>query len=191
MSPKIDPKDVRVVAQWLRSEIRVPFVVVGGSAIQLEVPVATKDVDILVSGTDLARVDSAMEGRADAHPLDPATGTLRGTRLSKGRSSIDVDFLSAGPFGGDDFLHYVRGPGSRIHEGTRRARPEVVFYMRLSLDDWRENVPSIERDLRGGVPESTLDRAVAVAHRFGRSQRIRERVDAVRKILQRLDSTRE
>jgi hypothetical protein len=191
MSPDVTTGEIRAVVEWLRSEIRVPFVVVGGSAIQIEVQVATKDVDILVSDRDLSTVDSTMEGRADAYPLDPATGTIRGTTVAIGRSSIQVDFLSAGPFGGDDFLRYVRDRGSRSYEGALRARPEVVFYMRLSLDDWRENIPSIERDLRVGVPESTLDGAVGVARRFGRGRRLRERVEAVRKTLQSLDPRRE
>ena len=187
MSPTVYPDDIRAVAEWLQSEIGVPFVVVGGSAIRIEVSVATKYVDILVSGRDMARVDSAMEDRKDAYPLDPATGTIRGTEVSIGDSSIEVDFLSVGPFGGDDFLRYVQGQGSVPYVGTLRARPEVVFYMRLSLDDWRENIPSIERDLRVGVPESALDGAVAVARRFGRGQRIAERAEVVRKTLRDLD----
>jgi hypothetical protein len=187
MSPSVHSDDIRAVAEWLLSEIGIPFVIVGGSAIQIEVPVATKDVGILVSGRNLARIDSALQDRKDAFPLDPATGTIRGTKVSIGGSSIDVDFLSAGPFGGDDFLRYVRGQGSKPYGGTLRARPEVVFYMRLSLDDWRENIPSIERDLLVGVPESTLDSAVAVARRFGRGQRIGDRVEAVRKTRRTLD----
>ncbi len=187
MSPDIEASGIRAVAEWVRSEIGVPFVIVGGSAIEAEVHVATKGVDILVSGPDLEKVDSAIEGRKDAYPLDPATGTIRGTEVSIGGSNIQVDFLSAGPFGGDEFLRYVRGGGSVRHEGTRRARPAVVFYMRLSLDDWRENVPSIERDLRVGIPESTLDGAISVARRFGRGEQIGDRVKAVRKLLRNLD----
>jgi hypothetical protein len=57
MSPDVTTSEIRAVVEWLRSEIGVPFVVVGGSAIQIEVHVATKDVDILVSGRDLAKVD--------------------------------------------------------------------------------------------------------------------------------------
>jgi len=63
--------------------------------------------------------------------------------------------------------------------------------MRLCLDDWRENIPSIERDLRVGVPESTLDRAVSVARRFGREAKLRARVTAVRQTIQALSPSRE
>jgi hypothetical protein len=127
MSLDVEPDEIRAVAEWVRCEIGVPFVIVGGSAIRAEVRVATKDVDILVSGPDLEKADVALEGRKDAYPLDPPTGTVRGTEVSIGRSRVQVDFLSAGPFGGDEFLRYVRGRGSVRFEGTLRARPAVVF----------------------------------------------------------------
>lgn len=137
---------------WLRSEIGVPFVLVGGSAIRIALPVGTKDVAVLVSAADLEKADSLIEGRRDAYPLQPATGTIRGTEVSIGESRVQVDFLSAGPFGGDEFLSFVRSRGSLRYEDILRARPAVVFYMRLALDDWRENIPSIERISASGSP---------------------------------------
>jgi hypothetical protein len=191
MTPVVSPDEIGDVVRWLRSEIGVPFVVVGGSAIRIEIQVATKDVDVLISGRDWQKVDSAIENREDAAPLEPFSGSIRGTTVSIGDSAIQIDFLAGGPFGGDSFVEYVRGSGSRPYEGSRRARPEVVFYMRLCLDDWRENIPSIERDLRVGVPESTLDKAVSLAGRFGRKATLQERVAAVRQTIQDLSPTRE
>jgi hypothetical protein len=63
--------------------------------------------------------------------------------------------------------------------------------MRLCLEDWRENIPSIERDLRVGVPESTLDRAISVARRFGREAELLKRVAAVRQAIRDLNPVRE
>ena len=148
-------------------------------------------MDILVSGHDLEKVDQRMEDRPEALPLEPATGTIRGTEITIGGSSIQVDFLSASAFGGAEFVEYVLGPGSKAFAGVRRARPAVVFYMRLALDEWRENIPSIERDLRVGIPESTLDGAIAVARRFGRGDRVAKRVVEVRRLLAHLDPRRE
>ena len=155
MSPDIEASGIRAVAEWVRSEIGVPFVIVGGSAIEAEVHVATEGVDILVLGPDLEKVDSAIEGRKDAYPLDPGLGRSEGPRSLSG-VRISKSTFCRRTFRRRRVLRYVRGGGSVRHEGTRRARPAVVFYMRLSLDDWRENVPSIERDLRVGIPESTL-----------------------------------
>jgi hypothetical protein len=71
MSPDVDASEIGEVARWLRSEIGVPFVIVGRSAIRIETPVATKDVDVLISGRDWSTVDSALENRKDAAPLEP------------------------------------------------------------------------------------------------------------------------
>jgi hypothetical protein len=186
----VDVDDVRKVVEWVRSEIGVPFVVVGGSAILLDTPdpIVTKDVDVLVSGRDLERADRAVEGRSDAPPLDPATGTIRGTKVPIGDSSIDIGFLSASAFGGQPFLEYVRTSGSVPYDGTRRAKPAVVFYMRLLLDEWEANIPSIERDIGKGIPETTLDRTISIASRFGKEKVIRQRVAATRRILKGLDA---
>lgn len=191
MSSDVEPNEIRALTEWVRAAIGVPFIVVGGSAIEAEVSVGTKDVDFLVSARDLEKVDLALESRKDAHPLEPATGTIRGTEVLIGRASIQVDFLSATPFGGEVFLDYVQRRGSIRYEGARRARPKVVFYMRLSLDDWRENIPSIERDLKAGISVSALGGAILVARHFGRGELIEERVNAVRRILKGLDNRKE
>lgn len=54
--------------------------------------------------------------------------------------------------------------------------------MRLvAPEDWRAYLPSIERDLDAGIPESTLDRAIGVAERFGQGSTVRERVEYFRR----------
>jgi len=121
MTPVVSPDEIGDVVRWLRSEIGVPFVVVGGSAIRIEIPVATKDVDVLISGRDWKKVDSAIENLKDAAPLEPNSGSIRGTTVSIGDSAIQIDFLAGGPFGGAPFVEYVRSSGSRPYEGSRRA----------------------------------------------------------------------
>ncbi len=179
--------EVEAVAEWLRSEVGVPFVVVGGSAIERSVAVGTKDVDVLISGDDWPSVDEALEGRADAPPLEPMSGTIRGTIVTIGRGSIELEFLSGEPFcgtrGPGEFTRYVTEKGSQKHGETRYATPEVVFYMRLSTDDWKAYVPSIERDLHAGVNPAALDGVVTIADHFGVGSRIRERVESARKML--------
>lgn len=183
--------EVETVAEWLRSEIGVPFVVVGGSAIAISVPVATKDVDVLISGKDWDTVDEALEDRKDAAPLDPMTGTIRATRVAIGGSSIDLEFISGEPFCGTrtprEFVQYVREKGSVRHGGTLYATPAVVFYMRLSTEDWKAYTPSIERDLGAGVQATSLDTVVVVAEHLGTGQKIRERVAFVRDQLRRYE----
>jgi hypothetical protein len=184
----MDAKDIAAVAKWLRSEIGVQFVVVGGSAVERVVPVATKDVDVLIDRKDWKRVDAALEGRQDASPLSPLSGSIRDTIVQIGNSRIDLEFLSDEPFRGiapsGSFNRYVRERGSVIDRGIRYATPAVVFYMRLNAPEgWESYVPSIERDLVSGVAPRTLDDAALIAERFGLGPRTRKRIERVHQIL--------
>ncbi|MGD0250790.1 MAG: hypothetical protein ABSB97_07915 [Thermoplasmata archaeon] len=181
----MEADDVATVGKWLRSAIGVPFVVVGGSAVERIVPVATKDVDVLIDAADWDHVDSAIESRKEAAPLEPTSGTIRGTVVTIGDAKIDLEFLSDEPFSGGSkpgsFTRYVREHESVVHEGVRYATPAAVFYMRLNApDDWRLYLPAIERDIVSGVTPRTLDAAVLIAERFGVGPTVRERVDAFR-----------
>ena len=189
-------KDVAHVGEWLRSAIGVPFVVVGGSAIERVVPVATKDVDVLIDGSDWDAVDSAIESRKDAAPLEPTGGSIRGTVVTIGFAQIDLEILSDEPFSGrsgpGSFTQYVREQESVVHEGIRYATPAAVFYMRLNApDDWRLYLPAIERDIESGVTPETLDDAVKIAEHFGVGPTVRGRVEALRATRSALDLRRE
>jgi len=171
---------VRKVAAWIRSELSVPFVVVGGSAIERSVSIGTKDVAVLIAVGDWSSLDAALENRRDATPLDPTSGTIRGTVLTMPGGRVDVEFISGEPFSGsrpgDDFVEYVRNYRSSTAHGVRYADAGVVFYMRLVLDDWEAYAPSILRDLRAGVPEAVLEQSVEIARRFDQSSTVRQRV---------------
>jgi hypothetical protein len=182
----VDPKNVAAVGRWLRTAIGVPFVIVGGSAIERIVPVGTKDVDVLVESADMPAVDSAIATRKEATPLEPRTGRFRGTIVRIGGASVDLEFLTGDPFSGDSdpesFIEYVRSTGSVVEGGIRYAKPGVVFYMRLNPpdDDWRAYAPSIERDIESGVTPRTLDEAARIADRFGVGPEVRGRIESIR-----------
>ncbi|MGP8077764.1 MAG: hypothetical protein ACLQD8_03690 [Thermoplasmata archaeon] len=157
---------------------------------------ATKDVDVLISGSDWSVVDSALESRRDASPLDTMSGSIRATVLAIGGVSIDLEFIAGEPFSGTAepgaFGRYVREEGSVVYDGVRYATPAVVFYMRLnSPDDWHLYLPAIERDLQAGVPKRTLDEAARIADRFGIGPEVRERIKSLRATLRGLDLRRE
>ncbi|MGA9839500.1 MAG: hypothetical protein WBF81_05680 [Thermoplasmata archaeon] len=183
------------VGRWLRSEIGVPFVVVGGSAVEQVVPVATKHVDVLIKETDWPTVDSALESRRDASPLDPDGGSIRGTFVSIDGLRIELEFIAGEPFSGrsdrESFGRYVSTAGSTVHDDIRYATPAVVFYMRLNApDDWQLYIPAIERDLQAGVSVRTLDQACRIADRFGVGPEVRGRVKSLRATLRALDIRR-
>ena len=184
------PSDVDKVARWI-DRLGIAYVVVGGSAIERTVPVGTKDVDVLIAIGDWGPLDAALENRRDAAPLQPISGSIRGTIVTIGTRNIDLEFISGEPFSGerapDEFIEYVRKSRSSDDRGIRYADASVVWYMRLSTNEWEEYVPSIRRDARAGVTLSTLDQAVEVATHFGVRKKIAARVDFVRETLHLFD----
>lgn len=174
------------VARWLDS-LGIRYIVVGGSAIERIAAVGTKDVDVLIAISDWGTIDQVLEHRREAAPLEPMSGSIRGTVVHLGTERLDVEFLSGEPFAGsrsgDDFLRYVRQHRSVLDEGVRYANPDVVWYMRLSTDDWQQYVEKIRLDVRSGVPLRTLESVVKIGDYFGRGERMLERTSFVRRTL--------
>jgi hypothetical protein len=191
----VEATEAKTVGEWLQVAIGVPFIVVGGGAIAQEVRVATKDVDVLINRKNWEEIDSAIENHPEAAPLEPFSGTIRGTVVRIGEWQYDVEFISGEPFSGrypaERFVRFVREHGSAEYDGIRYARPAVVFYMRLVTEDWQVHVDAIERDVRAGVSRSTLDRALRIAERFGTQKLVRERLAYVRKTMSNNDPRRE
>lgn len=180
-------EEIKSVAEWLLG-LDVPFVIVGGSAIEQLVSAGTKDVDVLIAVGDWEKLDKALENTREASPLEPYTGTIRGTRLGLGTELLDLEFLSSEPFAGtrtaDEFLDYIRTYRSNKFGMLRYATPAAVWYMRLSIEDsWEQYVSKIRREIVAGIPESTFDDVSTIADHFGVSDRIRERVAFARKTL--------
>lgn len=190
------PRTVEEVAHWVRDQLRIPFVVVGGSAIEHQYEVGSKDVDLLIGVGDWTPLDRALEERRDATPLEPMGGTIRGTEVTLGGSRLEVEFISGQPFCGnrapDDFIRYVLKHRSAEAGGVTYADPSVVFYMRLGpgIEAWEANLYSIQRDLRAGVPLGTLDEAVAIGRHFGVGDVIAERVRWAREKLKLFEAPR-
>jgi hypothetical protein len=179
--------EVVELTRWL-DRLGIEYVVVGGSAIEFRHSVGTKDVGPLIAVGDWAPLDQAIQGRPDASPLEPFTGTIRGSRVQLGTQLVDVEFISGKPFCGgrrpDDFVRFVRSRRSTLYRGVHFANPSVVWYMRLSTRDWETYILKIEQDLRAGVPRGTMDDVLEIAGHFGVRPLLVDRVDFVRQTLQ-------
>jgi hypothetical protein len=184
----VGASEVERTMKWVRDRLGIPSVAVGGSAITRWYPVSTKDVDLLIMVGEWKPLDKALQHRPEATPLEPYSGTIRSTRVVLGHRAIDVEFVSGAPFSGersgDEFVEYVLSQRSEDSRGIHYARPEVVFYMRLmDPEDWRVNVPSIQRDVAAGVPWKTFDEVAGVARHFGTEDVVRERVKRTKELL--------
>ena len=98
-------------------------------------------------------------------------GTMAGSEFRVGTRWVDVEFINPRLFSGrsppDEFFDYVKRHRSERTDVGPCATPAVVWYMRLAVPDWEIYVQKILRDARAGVPEATLDDALAIADRFG------------------------
>lgn len=177
-------EEIEAIAERL-SDLGIPFVVVGGSALERQYSVGTGDVDLLVAVGDFNSLEEAFEGRKDIGPFDP-TGTIGTAQVLVDSEWTEVEFIVGQPFSGDqsgdEFVRYVRDYRSDRRGGVRWARPEVVWYMRLSTDDWELYVVKIRRDLRAGVPSSTFDGVLDVARHFDVGDKIEPRVRKAREV---------
>ncbi len=179
------PAEIEEIAERL-AELGVPFVVVGGSALEREFSVGTSDVDLLVLVGDFQSLEELLADRKDMGPFEP-TGNIGTAQVLVGSGWTEVEFITGSSFSGrqsgDSFVRYVRDYRSEKRAGVRWARPEVVWYMRLSTDDWQLYVIKIHRDLRAGVPASTFDGVLDVARHFGVEEKIRGRVGKAQEVV--------
>jgi hypothetical protein len=183
----VNADQIEEICYWLNS-LGVRYVVVGGSAIERTIPVGTGDVDVLIAVEDWGAIDSALERRRDASPMEPFGGSIRATRLRLGTELVDIEFISGQPFCGnrlpDEFIEYVRSYRCKMIRRVRYATAPVVWYMRLSINDqWQQYVWKIVRDVRAGVPESTFDGVASIAKHFGVGAVMRARIRSARSTL--------
>ncbi|MGC2034448.1 MAG: hypothetical protein WA761_03250 [Thermoplasmata archaeon] len=179
--------DIDAVAAQL-GEWGVDFVLIGGSVLEGRYQIGTGDVDILVTVGSFERLSQAIGDHPDrAVPMD-RTGTLATTRFLVGTAWVEVEFIHGTPFSGvrsgDEFVDYVRREESETVRGVARANPAVVWYMRLTFDDqWLLYVQKIARDVRAGVPISTLKDVQRIADHLGVGRKFQDRIEHTREHL--------
>lgn len=165
-------------------ELDVDYVLVGGMAVELAgFPTGTEDVDFAVTMRDFDRVLKQLEDDPRFREVE-SLGTIGGAQFFTGDRWLDVEFLNPklfqGEKSGNAFIHYIRRYRSRNTPIGPVARPEVTMYMRLIIPDWAIYVQKILRDVRAGVPEETLDGALAIAQVLGVEDTLRPRVQRTR-----------
>ena len=170
--------DLREVCLELR-KAGVDYVVVGGAAIERHHQIGTMDLDFAIALRDYPGVLEKMTAHPRVRELDDV-GTMAGCKFRLGTRWIDVEFINPKLFGGklppDHFIDYIKRHRSERTAFGPCATSGVVWYMRLAIPDWQTYVQKILRDVRAGVPEKTLDDALAIARHFGIHELIEPRV---------------
>jgi hypothetical protein len=171
--------EAREFAQILRRN-GVEFVFVGGVAIGQRFPSATQDFDVMVLPNGYARAVELIDRDPSVVAMSRGPAEMPGGHVLVRGTLVRFDLLDpaaySGVRSGEDFYGFVLRYRSDLMELGRVARPEVIWYMRLVIDQWEVYVSKILRDLRAGAPWSIVAKVDRIAHRFGVQQRIRDRL---------------
>lgn len=162
----------------------VPFVFVGGVAIEQRFPSATEDLDVMVLPDGYARA----VGRVDRDPsvvsMSRGPAEMPGGHVLIRGNLVRFDLLDPAAYSGtrtgEAFYRYVVRYHSDRTELGRVARPEVVWYMRLVIEPWELYVSKILRDLRAGAPWSIAGKVERIAEHFGVRSVVRARLGHLR-----------
>lgn len=177
------PNDLPAFAKILARH-RVGFILVGGAAVERFIPSSSRDVDALVLPREYARAVRELDHDPEVVSISKEPGSLVSGHFIASGSLIRFDLLEPNAYSGDrtgeEFYQYVGHYRAVEQEGLTIAKPPVVWYMRLTIDDWRTYVPKILQDLQSGGDLRWLDEALDVANRFGRGPAVAERVAEVR-----------
>jgi len=172
-------------AELLRRN-QIDFIFVGGTAILRRYPSQTFDFDVMVLPRDFARGVAAIDKDPSVASMSRSPATIPGGHVIVRGSLVRFDLLDpaayAGTRTGQDFYTYVRRYASDPSPIGRIAKPAVVWYMRLVIDRHELYFPKIVRDLRAGVPWSTVDEVRRIAKRFGVDDVIRQRIQTLAEV---------
>jgi hypothetical protein len=165
----------------------IDYVVVGGAAIERRHRIGTLDVDVAIALRDYARILETLRAHPRVRHVEDL-GTMAGCEFRVGTRWVDVELIKPALFSGrlppDAFIDYVKRYRSERTDVGPVATPGVVFYMRLAIPDWEVYVQKILRDVRAGVPQATLDEALAIAGHFGVRSTVEPRVRRAREMIE-------
>jgi hypothetical protein len=159
----------------------IDYIFVGGVAIQTRFPSETFDFDVMVLPKDFAGAVERIDHDPAIASMDRSPASMPGGHVIVKGTLVRFDLLDPAAYSGaktgDQFYSYVRRYASESSDLGRVATPSVVWYMRLVIDRFELYVPKILRDLRAGVPWSTIEGVRTLGARFGVSDRIMPRLD--------------
>jgi hypothetical protein len=171
--------EAREFAEILRRN-GVDFVFVGGVAIGQRFPSATQDFDVMVLPKGYARAVDLIDRDPAVVSMSRAPAEMPGGHVLVRGTLVRFDLLDPAAYSGvrtgEEFYDFVARYRSDLTELGRVARPEVIWYMRLVIEQWEVYVSKILRDLRAGAPWSIVAKVDRIAHRFGVQPMVRDRV---------------
>jgi len=180
----------------------IDYIVVGGMAWEKFVaPSGTEDVDVVATTKEYKKVIKTIppileeEGLFVRAEEDPIMSLFT---VSNTRNEIELEVINSTYFSKDkkDFFKYVKKYRSKVVNGVRYAKPEIVWYMRLVIPDWRSYIYKCLRDLstayetkHGFKLEKLLDDIIEVSEYFNNKKKIKERMNVLKDTVHELVET--
>lgn len=168
-------------------EMGIDFLLVGGTALESQgFLVRTLDVDFALAVKDFNALEEKLKKNPKFKVIDRLNSII-GTEFAFEDSWIDVEFISLKLFSGkissEQFFNYLIKNRTICKNDIFIAKPEVVWYMRLAIADWKIYVQKIIRDIIVGVPENTLEKSLEIAKKTGLEKELKKRIEEVKEIL--------
>lgn len=182
----MNPTDLPTFVEILHRH-QVEFIIVGGAAIEAEIPSVSRDIDALVLSRDYARAARELGTDPKVVSISNEPGSLASGHFLSSGTLVRYELLDptaySGTRSGEMFFEFVRRYHGRTTKMGTVARPWVVWYMRLVIEDWRTYVEKILRDLRAGAPWGWIGKVRVVALKLGTADRIAPRIDELREVV--------
>jgi hypothetical protein len=164
----------------------IDYIFVGGVAIRTQYPSETLDFDVMVVPRDFRTAVKRIDKDPAVVAMDRAPVSMPGGHVIVKGALVRFDLLDPGAYSGtrpgSEFYLYVRRYASGMAPFGRVARPPVVWYMRLVIDQYELYFLKILRDLRAGVPWTTVDKVGRISARFGVAEMTSHRIEQLSEV---------
>ncbi|MCI4369284.1 MAG: hypothetical protein ACHP93_05430 [Solirubrobacterales bacterium] len=161
----------------------IEYLFVGGVAMAESVPSVTEDFDVMILPSAFDAAVAAVDRDPSVVSMGRGPAEMPGGHVLVRGALIRFDLLDPNAYSaqrsGIDFYRFVKRYHSRATNLGRVALPEVVWYMRLVIDDWELYVPKILRDVRAGAPWALAEKVRRIARRYGVEAVLRSRLARV------------
>jgi len=184
-------------AQTLVEHLRatgVPFIIVGGLAVQARLYSATLDVDVMASLEGFQEMivrlrQDRLFGTPDRRNWLAKYEVRTGPRPD---DVTEVDVLNGRRYCGnrtpDEFFEYLRQNWTTDSDLGPSLQVPAVWYTRLMVPDSGDTyVRKVVRDIRAGASRNALDDVLAIARYCGTLEKVSSRVARIHRILEEVE----
>lgn len=168
-------------------DIGVDYIIVGEAIENEGWEIGTYDLDFVLTAKGFSEIESKLKDSSDFRVIDRVKTMIESEFMFE-NTWRTVEFIDPGYFSGektpDGFMDYVKRYRSVKKNIGHVANPEVVFFMRLMIQDWEIYIQKILRDIRAGLPLTLLDDVIDISKTLGVEEKMNPRVEYTKEIIE-------